>query len=97
MRLVFMVEELSMKELLQVILPKILPEGSEEPLIIPHSGREDLRRSIPIKLQAWQNPEDKFIIVCDQDSNDCVALKKNSRLNAQAQEMTSWSELSAQN
>ena len=75
MRLVFMVEERSMKELLELMLPKILPEGFEKPLIIPHNGKGDLAKSIPIKLRAWSNPNDKFIIIHDQDSNDCKQLK----------------------
>ena len=74
MKIVFMVEEPSMKELLQILLPKLLPAGVAF-LIIPHSGKSDLKRSIPKKLQAWPFPNDKFIIVHDQDSNDCKTLK----------------------
>ena len=76
MRLVFMVEERSMKELLNVILPKILP-GDVETLIIKHDGKSDLQASIPRKLRAWPFPSDKFIIVHDQDSNDCKRLKND--------------------
>jgi len=75
MRLVFMVEERSMKELLEILLPKILPDSFEQPLIISHNGKRDLQKSIPVKLRAWQNPEDKFVIVHDQDSGDCHELK----------------------
>ena len=70
-----MVEERSMKELLEVVLSKILPKGIETPLIIPHNGKRDLAKSIPVKLKAWQNSDDKFIIVHDQDANDCMQLK----------------------
>lgn len=75
MRLVFLTEERSMKELLEILLPKILPNDMEKPLIIPHNGKSDLAASIPKKLRAWQNPDDKFVIVHDQDSNDCIRLK----------------------
>ena len=85
MRFVFMVEEPSMKALLEILLPRILPDNVE-PLIISHSGKSDLKKSIPIKLRAWQSLDDKFIILHDQDSNDCMQLKadllslcKNSR------------------
>ena len=74
MRIVFMVEEPSMKAFLQIILPQMLPENVES-LIISHSGKSDLRKSIPIKLRAWQFPSDRFVIVHDQDSNDCKQLK----------------------
>jgi len=71
-----MVEEPSMKELLKIILPKILPDDFENCLILPHSGKSDLAKSIPIKLRAWQNSDDKFIIVHDRDGNDdCRQLK----------------------
>ena len=69
-----MVEERSMKELLNIILPKILPNNIEY-LIIPHSGKSDLQKSLPKKLQAWKSSSDKFIIVHDKDSNDCMNLK----------------------
>jgi hypothetical protein len=75
MRLVFMVEERSMKEVLERLLPRILPTNLEHPLIIAHNGKSDLVASIPKKLRAWQNADDKFIIVHDQDSNDCIYLK----------------------
>lgn len=76
MRLIFMVEERSMKELLETLLPKILPSDMESPLIIAHNGKSDLVASIPKKLRAWQNADDKFIIVHDQDSHDCKILKE---------------------
>ena len=69
-----MVEEPSMTELLNIILPQILPDDVEK-LIITHNGQNDLQRSIPRKLRGWQNPNDRFIIVHDQDSKDCVQLK----------------------
>jgi len=75
MRLVFMVEEPSMRELLKIILSKILPSDFETSLILSHDGKQDLEESIPKKLRAWQNSNDKFIIVHDQDSNDCIQLK----------------------
>ena len=76
MRIVFMVEEPSMKALLEILLPQILPENVKS-LIIPHSGKSDLKKSIPIKLRAWQSLSDKFVIVHDQDSNDCKQLKND--------------------
>jgi len=76
MRIIFLVEERSMKELLEILLPKILPDNMANFLIIPHNGKGDLAASIPRKLQAWQNLDDKFVIVHDQDSNDCKKLKE---------------------
>lgn len=76
MKLVFLLEELSMKELLDGILPRILPENVEF-TTIPHEGKSDLKKSIPHKLKCWKDPNVvAFVIVQDQDCNDCVALKK---------------------
>ena len=78
MRLVFMVEERSMKELLEVLLPKFLPDGMDKPIVIAHNGKSDLAASIPRKLRAWHTPDDRFIIIHDQDSHeDCKQLKEN--------------------
>jgi hypothetical protein len=74
MRLIFLLEERSAKLFLDALLPRILPSGVGF-LTIPHDGKQDLRRSIPRKLKAWQQPEDRFFVVHDQDSSDCRTLK----------------------
>ena len=75
MTIIFLLEEPSMKEVLDIILPKIIPD-SVEFRTIPHSGKSDLRASIPRKLKAWRQPDTKFVIVQDQDSADCIKLKE---------------------
>ncbi len=79
-----LVEEASMKNLLEVILPQILPEGYELEIncfIRPHQGKSDLKKSIPKKARAYQYfPQPvKLIIIQDQDSNDCIKLKESLR------------------
>lgn len=76
MLMIFLLEERSMKEVLDVLLPQILPEGVMFKTI-PHSGKSDLQQSIPKKLKAWNTPDTRFIIVQDQDSANCVDLKKH--------------------
>lgn len=71
--LVFLLEEPSMKEFLDTFLPRILPERTTF-RTIPHSGKADLKKSIPIKLRAWKG-DVRFIVLHDKDSNDCVSLK----------------------
>lgn len=76
-RLVFLVEEPSMKTLLDGLLPNLLPgwvEGQHF-MCVKHDGKSDLDRSIPRKLSAWRIPGDRFVIVRDNDSADCIALK----------------------
>ena len=75
MVLVFLLEEKSMKHFLDGILPRILPENVVF-YTIPHEGKSDLKKSIPIKLKGWNIPDSKFVIVQDQDSNDCKNLKQ---------------------
>lgn len=77
-----LVEEPSMKNLLEIILPKILPEGyllNENCFIRPHQGKSDLKKSIPRKVRAYQylHQPVKLIVIQDQDSNDCLILKRN--------------------
>ena len=78
--LVFMLEEESAKHLLKELLPRILSESQSETQtvtykLIPHQGKGDLQKSIPIKLKAWLTPNTFFIILHDQDSHDCRKLK----------------------
>ena len=64
-----------MKELLDGLLPRILPKDVTFQTI-PHQGKSDLERSLPIKLRGWNEPETAFVVVHDQDSSNCMALKQ---------------------
>ncbi len=76
-QLVFLLEELSMKEVLQVLLPQLLPPGEQIDFkLIVHEGKRDLETSIVRKLRAWQNTQAWFVILRDQDAADCLALKQ---------------------
>jgi len=74
--LVFLLEEKSMAELLEILLPKMLPPEVGF-ITIPHRGKSDLQKSIPNKLKGWNDPSAKFVIVHDQDSWDCLKLKEH--------------------
>lgn len=76
MKIVFLLEEQSMKSFLDEILPKVLPEGTIFQTVA-HRGKGDLLKSIPIKLQRWNEPGDiRFVVVHDQDKRDCRELKQ---------------------
>lgn len=76
MKIVFLLEEASMKYYLDELLPVILPPDVKF-LTIPHRGKGDLRKSLSIKLRAWKEAEEvRFVVVHDQDDSDCRALKK---------------------
>lgn len=68
-------EELSLKNVLDEILPKILPEGIFF-RIYPHQGKEDLENALKKTLPSISKiPGSKILITRDQDNNDCVQLK----------------------
>ncbi len=73
---VFLLEEPSMAAVLEVILPKILPDTVCFQLVA-HEGKTHLDCSIPRKLRAWRTPGVYFVIVRDRESADCRALKKH--------------------
>jgi hypothetical protein len=78
MEIVFFLEELSAKVFLDEFLPSILPVGTTF-RTIPHQGKSDLQKSLPVKLRAWRNPQARFVILQDKDSNDCISVKESLR------------------
>lgn len=76
-RIIFMLEEPSMKTLLEGLLPRLFPGmvAGEHFLCIKHEGKSDLDTSIPRKLQAWRIQNDRFVILRDNDNAQCVDLK----------------------
>lgn len=66
-----------MKVFLQAWLPRLAPgwvEGQHF-LLVPHEGKSDLDRSVPMKLKAWREPGAQFVIVRDNDGADCTDTK----------------------
>lgn len=74
-------EEPSMKEVLEIILPKILPEKwilNQNYFIRAHRGKSDLQNSIPHKIKAFSPLGNVGIVILhDQDSHHCILLKEN--------------------
>jgi hypothetical protein len=64
-----------MKATLEKLLPKLGIDLSTV-TIIPHQGKSDLEKSIPIKLRAWRDPAACFLILRDNDRGDCAQRKK---------------------
>jgi hypothetical protein len=74
MKIVFLLEEESMKNALEGMLPRLLPEVEWQ--LIKHNGRGELKQSIPIKLAHWNEPDVRFIVVMDQERHpDCRMVK----------------------
>ena len=73
-RVIFLLEEASMRDLLVGLLPRLYPNTVFE--CLAHEGKNDLEKSIPRKLRAWREPGVRFVILRDNDGDDCVRLKR---------------------
>ncbi len=73
--LVFFLEEPSAKAMLNGLLPRLLPAGWQVKYVI-FEGKQDLEKQLPRKLQNWQRPGCKFVILRDKDSGDCVVIRQ---------------------
>lgn len=73
MRLVFLLEERSMKAFLEEFLPRAVPGLPF--LCVPHEGKRDLQKSIPRKLRAWKEPGVRFVVMRDNDGAPCRRVK----------------------
>lgn len=76
MKLVFFLEEPSAKEMLNGILPKILPDHVV-PRFVVFDGKQDLEKQLVRKLRLWREPNSRFFVLRDQDSGDCQLIKRN--------------------
>ena len=78
-RLVFLLEEPSMANLLLELMPRVFPGWvhTEQFLCVKHQGKSDLDKSIPRKLQAWKTPGDVFVVLRDTDGVECGQLKRD--------------------
>lgn len=74
-RVVFLLEEYSMKVLLDGLLPRLFPGLLF--LCVPHEGKQDLEKSIPHKLRGWREPDVQFCVIRDNDGADCLKVKEN--------------------
>lgn len=73
--LVFLLEEPSAQDALEGLLPHILPDGMDVKYLV-FEGKQDLEKRLVRTLRAWQQADARFIVLRDQDSGDCVAIKQ---------------------
>lgn len=72
-RIVFLLEEYSMRVLLDGLMPRLYPGVAY--LCVLHEGKQDLEKSLPRKLRAWNEPGARFCVIRDNDGVDCRELK----------------------
>jgi len=69
-------EEPSIKNVFEVILPKILPQNVNFHILV-HQGKNDLKKVLSEKIASLSRVEGaKILITMDQDANDCKQLKQ---------------------
>lgn len=73
--MVFFLEERSARILLEGILPKILPEGTDCRFIV-FEGKQDLEKQMVRKMRGYLNRDAVFIVLRDQDAADCREVKR---------------------
>ncbi len=72
--LVFLLEEPSARDLLEGLLPRLLPPDLTVHYLV-FDGKQDLERQVVRKLRGWLLPDSGFVVLRDQDAADCRAVK----------------------
>jgi hypothetical protein len=73
--LVFLLEEPSAKDLLQGLLPRLVPAATPIYYLV-FEGKQDLERQIVRKLRGRRLPDSAFVVLRDQDAADCHIVKE---------------------
>lgn len=76
---VFMLEEPSAQDFLMEIAPKLIPQSVHLHYWV-FEGKQDLEKQLGRKMRRWLRPNTRFVVMRDQDSADCVAVKSRLRL-----------------
>lgn len=84
-RLVFFLEEPSARNFLLGFLPALGFQSWEFKCRRPYEGKQDLLKSFAADLREWEVPGDRFLVLVDQDRDDCRVLKRDGVL-AEARE-----------
>jgi hypothetical protein len=74
--LICFLEEQSAKEMLEGILPRLLPNDIDH-VCIAFEGKRDLEAQLVRRLRGWLKPNTFFLVMRDQDFSDCKKVKKH--------------------
>lgn len=72
--LVFFLEEPSTRDFLEAVLPRVLP-AHITPHFLVFEGKQDLEKQLVWRMKRWLRPNSRFVVMRDQDSGDCHAIK----------------------
>lgn len=73
--IVFFLEELSARAMLEGFLPKIIPDTIRCRFIV-FEGKQDLEKQLVKRIRGYRVPKARFVVLRDKDSEDCVQVKK---------------------
>lgn len=76
--LVLLLEEPSAKDLLEGLLPRLLPAGVLFKYLV-FEGKQDLENQLARKIRGWRLPDSRFVILRDQDAANCADVKGRLR------------------
>lgn len=74
--LVFFLEGQSEKALLQGLIPRLLGDQKFAIRYIVFQGKHDLKKKSLARMKGWLKPDSAFVVLVDQDVEDCQALKE---------------------
>ena len=79
--LVFFLEEISAKEFLRHLLPRMFPEGDIRFVYKVYEGKQDMQQHLARDMREYaRKPRVRFLVLHDQDLADCLLLKERLRL-----------------
>ena len=71
---VFFLEELSARAMLEGLLPRIAPQPADIRYIV-FEAKQDMEKQLVRRMRSYRNTNAHFIVIRDQDSGDCQAIK----------------------
>lgn len=72
--LVFLLEELSARVMLEGLLPKLLPDTIHCRFIV-FEGKQDLEKQLVRRMRGYRVPNARFVVLRDKDLEDCREVK----------------------
>ena len=75
-RVVFLVEGATDADFLHAFLPRV-GIAKERFVVMPFKGKGDLLGNFHLRIRRWREPGARFVILVDQDEDDCKRLKRD--------------------
>ena len=77
--MVFFLEGQSEKELLKGLMPRLVDRHRFSFTYIVFQGKHDLIKRSSARMKGWLKPNSAFVVLVDQDAEDCQELKEKMR------------------